>query len=46
MSRTTLRPIWTPDDFRQTVQAFRAAQAPERAVVAPVIDIKTRQVIA
>ena len=46
MNRNSLRPIWTPDDFRQTVQAFRAELAPERAEPARVIDIRTREVLA
>lgn len=38
--------IWTPEDFRRTVIQLRALAAPERADVAPVIDIRTRQRIA
>ncbi len=46
MSKHSLRPIWTPDDFRQLVQAARAELAPQRAELARVIDIRTREVIA
>lgn len=40
------KPIWTTDDFRKSVIAFRAAAAYEYANAAPVIDIRTRQRIA
>jgi len=38
--------IWTPADLRALVTAARASAAPELAIVAPVIDIKTRERIA
>lgn len=38
--------IWTPDDFRRTVTQLRALAAPERAEIAPVIDIRTRERLA
>lgn len=38
--------IWSSDDFRRTVTQLRALAAPERAHVAPVIDIRTRERIA
>lgn len=44
MSR--FKPIWTPDDFRALKMAVFAAAAPERAELAPVIDIRTRERIA
>ena len=40
------KPIWTPADFRATVTQIRAMAAPERATIAPVIDIRTRERIA
>lgn len=46
VSNDDLRPIWTGADFRATVTALRAAAAPERDEVAPVIDIRTRKRIA
>jgi hypothetical protein len=46
MSGNDFRPIWTGADFRATVTAIRAADAPELGVTAPVIDIKTRKRIA
>ena len=46
MSGNDFEPIWTGADFRATVTALRAAAAPERDDVAPVIDIRTRKRIA
>lgn len=41
-----LHPIWTGSDFRAVVTALRALGAPERAQLAPVVDIRTRERIA
>lgn len=38
-----LKVIWSGDDFRRTVTEMRALAAPELAVLAPVIDIRTRE---
>lgn len=46
MNPPSLRPIWTPEDFRRAITDMRALHAPERAEAAPVIDIKTRARIA
>ena len=46
MNRDDLRPIWTPNDFRETVIALRAAAVLEFADAAPVIDIHTRERLA
>lgn len=46
MSNNDFRTIWTGEDFRATVTALRALEAPERDQLAPVIDIRTRERIA
>jgi hypothetical protein len=39
-------PIWTTDDFRRTVTEARALAEPDLAVLATVIDIRTRERLA
>jgi hypothetical protein len=46
VNRDDLRPIWSTSDFRDVVIALRALGAPDLGVIAPVIDIRTRQRIA
>lgn len=46
MSDRNLTVIWTPADLRAAVTAIRAMGQPYLGVVAPVIDIRTRERIA
>lgn len=46
MNTDHLKPIWSTDDFRDIVIALRALGEPDLGVVAPVIDIRTRERIA
>lgn len=46
VNRQDLTVIWTPEDLRAAVTAARALAEPDLGVVAPVIDITTRERIA
>jgi hypothetical protein len=46
VNENDLRPIWTTADFREAVMLARALSKPDLGVVAPVIDIRTRERIA
>ena len=46
MNTDHLKPIWSTSDFRDVVIALRALGEPDLGVLAPVIDIRTRQRIA
>lgn len=46
MNLDDLKPIWSPNDFRDVVIALRASGAEDLGVTAPVIDIRTRERLA